>query len=100
MIDQEPIFETKNTRVCIIKLTANTEAPWHYHSEVTEDCFCLEGGLTVQTIGPDQILSLTPGKRCTIVPGLRHRVINCTSEDAEYLLVQGIGKYDFLESCL
>lgn len=53
MVDEEILLETKNAKVRIIELSANTEAPWHYHTEVTDDCFFLEGNIEVHTQNPD-----------------------------------------------
>ena len=97
MRNEEIVLETENTKVRIIELLANAEVPWHYHTEVADDCFCLEGFIEVHVKNPDQVISLKPGERCRIESGREHRVVNSSNDRAKYLLVQGVGKFDFIE---
>jgi len=96
MIEEE-ILKTENARVRIIELSAKARTQWHSHTEMTDDCFCLEGNIAVHLKDPDQTVSLAPGERCTIESGRIHRVENQVNEKSRYLLVQGVGKYDFVE---
>jgi len=100
MHNEEIVLETENSKVRVIELPANVKAPWHYHTEVTDNFFCLEGNIEVHIRNPDQVIRLKPGERCTIETGKTHRVANCTNLRAKYLLVQGVGKYDFINSDL
>lgn len=78
------------------------EIPWHYHSVVTDWCYCLEGTVRAEiaeagnTTRP-KTLMLSPGQSCRIEPGLRHRLTNGGNSLCRYLLVQGGGKYDFFK---
>jgi quercetin dioxygenase-like cupin family protein len=74
--------------------------PWHYHSEITDWCYCLEGVVAAETRGPgghDEVstLKLLPGQSCRTGPGIVHRLTNGGDILCRYLLVQGGGKYDF-----
>jgi quercetin dioxygenase-like cupin family protein len=100
MSNEEIVFETENTKVRIIELSAKAGTAWHYHTEVTDNCFCLEGSIDVHFKKPDRTISLQPGERCTIETGEIHRVANGINQKSKYLLVQGVGKYDFIESNL
>jgi quercetin dioxygenase-like cupin family protein len=97
MLKTETILETDKVKVTIMCLPALTEAPWHFHREVTEDCFCLAGRMEVQTLEPIQTFSLQPGSRCTVKVKIIHRVVNATKEEARFLLVQGTGQYDYID---
>jgi len=96
LINENIVLKTEDALVRTIEIFPETEAPWHYHTEVIDDCFCLEGIIEVQIKNPDQTISLAPGERCTINTGRVHRVANATKEKSKYLLVQGVGKYDFI----
>ncbi len=39
---------------------------------------------------------LHPGKTCVVSPGVVHRSSNAADGVSRYLLVQGIGRYDFV----
>ena len=76
------------------------EVPWHYHTEVTDWCYCLEGRVAAQTRNrstPDAVttLSLAPGQSCRIEAGTVHRLANDGDAVCRYLLVQAGGQYDF-----
>lgn len=100
MSKEEIIVETENTKVRIIDLDANTKSLWHYHSEVKDEFFCLEGVIEVQYKKPEETILLSPGQRCTVETGVIHRVTNPGNTPSKYLLVQGIGKYDFIKDDL
>jgi len=98
MHNEEIVLETENTKVRVIELSANVKAPWHHHTEVTDNFFCLHGNIEIHIKNPDQVIPLKSGGRCKIEAETVHRVVNNTKEQAKYLLVQGVGKYDFIES--
>ena len=95
----ETLIDTETVRVRIMKLQPGEMTPLHYHSEVTDNIFGLSGTMVVQLKNPDESLNLDPGTRCEIPPGRSHMVINLSSDQAgSYLLVQGVGSYDFLSA--
>jgi mannose-6-phosphate isomerase-like protein (cupin superfamily) len=76
------------------------EVPWHYHTEVTDWCYCLEGVVAAQTrdrAEPAAVTTarLTPGQSCRIDAGTVHRLANAGDVVCRYLLVQAGGQYDF-----
>lgn len=95
MKEVEIIAQTDSLRVRIMSLAPQEIADWHYHTEVTDDIFCLTGTILVRMKGPNEENRLTPGQRCQIKKGRIHRLENLEDKEASYLLVQGVGKYDF-----
>ncbi len=91
----EVILETENVRVRILALEKGQATPWHFHTEVTDRMLCLEGRVAVEYTGPQETAELGPGDRCEVTLERVHRVVNLTTETAKYLLVQGVGRYDF-----
>lgn len=75
------------------------EVPWHYHSEVTDWCYCLEGVVAAQIRDrpADKVSTrrLRPGQSCRIEAGTVHRLTSGSRTPCRYLLVQAGGKYDF-----
>ncbi len=91
----EVILETENVRVRIMVLDANEATAWHFHSEVTDRMLCLKGSITVEYQDPRESIELACGERCDVAVMREHRVVNMSPETVKYLLVQGIGLYDF-----
>jgi len=95
MKESEAIIKTDNVRVRIMSLAPREIADWHYHTQVTDDIFCLTGTILVRMKNPNEEVRLSPGQRCQIKIGRVHQLENLENNEATYLLVQGIGKYDF-----
>src|SRR5450631_4036978 len=89
------IIKTENVFVRIMELEKGASSDWHFHSEVLDFFVCLKGTVQVETKGPDSVISLQPGQQTEVTPLKLHRVVNISDNTAEYLLVQGIGTYDF-----
>jgi quercetin dioxygenase-like cupin family protein len=69
--------------------------PWHYHSESTDHYFVLRGTLTIETRNPNERHEFSVGDRYKIGPGTPHRVSNESGPECQFLLLQGVGKYDW-----
>ena len=93
--NEEVIIKTENVTVRVLSLPAGETTPWHFHTEVTDNMFCLSGELSVSLRNPDGEVRLQPGQRCEAHPPRVHKVANMGFEEAAYLLVQGVGQYDF-----
>jgi mannose-6-phosphate isomerase-like protein (cupin superfamily) len=64
-------------------------------SESTDHYFVLRGQLTIETCSPDHRHRLAVGDRHRILPGTAHRISNESAAECQFLLVQGVGKYDW-----
>jgi mannose-6-phosphate isomerase-like protein (cupin superfamily) len=91
----EVILETADVRVRILTLEGGQATAWHFHSAVTDRMFCLEGTIAVEFQNPRERVELAPGERCEVAVERAHRVVSLVAETAKYLLVQGVGCYDF-----
>ena len=95
MQEIDVIAKTDNLQVRIMSLAPREVANWHYHTQVTDDIVCLTGILIVRRQEPDEEIRLFPGQRVHIETNSVHRLENLEETESTYLLVQGIGKYDF-----
>jgi quercetin dioxygenase-like cupin family protein len=93
----EWLAKTEQVQVRVSTLKPHDAVPWHFHSVITDNIFCLDEGLEVGLRGPAETIALRPGQRQDIAPGRVHRVVNTTSRPLRYLLIQGTGRYDFNE---
>jgi quercetin dioxygenase-like cupin family protein len=91
----EWLAKTPDVGVRINTLSAGQSTPWHYHSTVADDVFCLEGELEVACRDPEEVSRLRPGERARVAPRRVHRVVNRTRGPLRYLLIQATGAYDF-----
>jgi len=91
----EVILETEDVRVRILTLDVGQATAWHFHSEVTDKMLCLQGQIAIESQNPQERVELHPGGRCEVTVERVHRVVNTGSDIAKYLLVQGVGRYDF-----
>lgn len=70
--------------------------PWHRHSAVTDYYYGLEGRVVVETRAPAARHELGAGQSGTVAPGTVHQVSNPAKSPCRFLLIQGVGKYDFV----
>ena len=71
--------------------------PWHHHTEVTDHYYSLEGEVLIETRAPDARRELNPGESATVSPPTAHHVFNSSDKPCRFLLIQGVGKYDFVK---
>ena len=95
MTKPEILVETQDVRVRIMTLESGQATAWHYHAEIADMMFCLDGPVAVECRDPAARLELANGQYCDVATKRIHRVVNPGSGKARYLLVQGVGRYDF-----
>ena len=93
----EWLARTDDVGVRVNTLGPNAATPWHFHTVVTDNVFCLDEGLEIGLRGPDETVAMRPGQRLEIAPRRVHRVVNTSPRPLRYLLVQAAGRYDFHE---
>jgi quercetin dioxygenase-like cupin family protein len=92
---RQAIIETPEARVTLMTLAPGEATPWHTHSVVADTTFRLDGDVEVQAREPEEAIRLLPGEACRMEPGRPHRVANAGATLCRFLLVQGVGPYDF-----
>jgi quercetin dioxygenase-like cupin family protein len=91
----ETLAETPELRMVVLTLAQGQEVPWHWHSNVTDRFFCMQGPMVVETRAPAAVFELRPGETCTVPPRRAHRVTGRDGGPCKFGLLQGIGAYDF-----
>jgi quercetin dioxygenase-like cupin family protein len=94
----EVVAKGADIQARIFTLAPGEVIPWHRHSESTDHYFVLHGTLTINTRKPDNEHILEIGGRYKITPGTEHLISNREATDCRFLLIQGVGKYDFIKS--
>jgi len=90
----ETVMEGADMQALVLTLAAGQSVPWHYHSEITDRFFCLNGPMVVETRAPRAMNELETGETCTVLPKTAHRVHGKDNGPCRYLLLQGVGVYD------
>lgn len=91
------VVQTATVRIVEYTLPPGGGNPWHYHSEVSDRVYCLEGLIGVNIRQPAESLVLRPGQSHEIPPKTVHYVSNAGDGTSRYLLVQALGEYDFVK---
>jgi quercetin dioxygenase-like cupin family protein len=90
------VAEAPNLRVRELALADGQCVPWHYHTNITDTFFCMEGPMLVCTRNPDQQHVLQAGGKLAVGPGTPHRVTGLNDSACRFMIVQGIGIYDYV----
>ena len=87
-----------NVQARLFTLAPGESIPWHYHSEITDHYFVLHGALTIVTRSPARECLFEIGDRHQLQPGTAHFLANRGAIDCQFLLLQGVGKYDWIKA--
>jgi quercetin dioxygenase-like cupin family protein len=91
----EPVAIGSDVQARLFTLAPGETIPWHFHSAVTDWYFVLEGALAIETRAPADRRELAAGETHHIAPKTAHLISNRSAGDTRFLLVQGVGNYDF-----
>jgi quercetin dioxygenase-like cupin family protein len=88
--------ERPGFRINELQISPTQKVPWHYHSNVGDTFYVLEGRIRVFMRDPKQDVTLGPGETFAIPPRRPHLLTNAGETSATFLILQGIGEYDFV----
>ena len=83
-------------RITELQLSASQKVPWHSHTNVSDTFYVLEGELRIFLQDPKEEVRLKPGESFTARVRRPHLVTNGGESSATFLVLQGIGQYDFV----
>lgn len=93
----EPVAVGSDVQARIFTLAPGETIPWHFHNAVSDWYLVLEGVLSVETRAPRDARLVTVGGSYRIPAKTAHQIANRSESDARFLLVQGVGAYDFVK---
>ena len=88
--------ERPGFRITELQISPTQKVPWHCHSRVQDTFYVLEGRLRIFLREPKEDVRLGPGDTCSVAPGRPHLVTNDGTASATFLVLQGIGEYDYI----
>jgi mannose-6-phosphate isomerase-like protein (cupin superfamily) len=83
-------------RIQELKISKKQKVPWHYHNNVQDTFYVLEGELRIFLQDPKEEVRLRPGETYAVKARRPHLVTNGGESSASFLVLQGIGEYDFV----
>ena len=83
-------------RITELQISKTQKVPWHFHSNVQDTFYVLKGNLGIFMQNPKEEVRLAPGETYTVKPRRPHLVTNGGDTSATFLVLQGIGEYDFV----
>jgi len=83
-------------RISELQISPKQKVPWHYHTKVQDTFYVIEGCIRVFLQDPKEQLTLRPGDTYSVAPRRPHLVANGGDTSATFLVLQGIGEYDFV----
>ena len=83
-------------RIAEMQISPTQTVPWHYHNEVQDTFYVVTGKICIFTREPEEEVRLTPGQTYSVRPGRPHLVTNTGDASAVFLVLQGMGEYDFV----
>jgi len=88
--------ERPGFRISELQIGPKQQVPWHYHTTVQDTFYVLEGALRIFLRDPREEIRLGPGETYAVRPGRPHLVTNGGDMSATFLVLQGIGEYDYV----
>jgi len=88
--------EREGFRISELQISTSQIVPWHYHTHIKDTFYVLEGEITIYLRDPKEKISMSPGESFIVDPKRPHLVTNSGSQSATFLVLQGIGEYDFV----
>jgi len=88
--------ERPGFRISELQISPTQQVPWHFHTNIQDTFYVLEGELRIFLREPKEEVRLAPGQTYAVRPGRAHLVTNSGQGSATFLVLQGIGEYDYV----
>jgi mannose-6-phosphate isomerase-like protein (cupin superfamily) len=83
-------------RITELQISPTQKVPWHFHNNIQDTFYVLEGAIRIFLQQPKEHVDLGRGQTFTVAPKRPHLVTNAGSTSATFLVLQGLGDYDFV----
>jgi mannose-6-phosphate isomerase-like protein (cupin superfamily) len=88
--------ERPGFRISELQIGPTQQVPWHCHTHIQDTFYVLEGRLRLHLRDPKESVDLEPGETYAVRPGRAHLVTNAGTTSATFLVLQGMGEYDYV----
>lgn len=99
---RQRVAETTDYCITEYKVSPGQQCPWHSHTATADLFYVLSGRLDIWLAEPAEVIALRAGQSLQVASGRVHRFTAGEGEGdsagAHYLLIQGVGKPDFIHA--
>lgn len=88
--------ERPGFRISELQISPTQSVPWHCHNNVQDTFYVIEGTIRLFLRDPKEEVRLGPGETYSVRPRRPHLVANGGETSATFLVLQGIGEYDYV----
>jgi quercetin dioxygenase-like cupin family protein len=88
--------EREGFRITELQLSPAQTVPWHTHTNVSDTFYVLAGDMRLFLQNPKEKVELKAGQVYQVVPGRPHLVTNAGTGSMTFLVLQGVGEYDYV----
>jgi len=88
--------ERPGFRISELQLSPTQKVPWHTHTNVSDTFYVLEGEMRLFLQDPKEEVKLKPGEVYAVKPKRPHLVTNGGKTSLTFLVLQGVGEYDYV----
>ena len=88
--------ERPGFRISELQISATQKVPWHFHSNIQDTFYIIEGQVRLFLREPKEEVRLGPGDTYSVRPRRPHLVANGGDHSATFLVLQGVGEYDYV----
>jgi len=83
-------------RIQELQLSPTQKVPWHYHSNVSDTFYVVQGELRIFLQQPKEEVRLSVGQSYAVPARRPHLVTNPGQGSVTFMILQGVGEYDFV----
>ena len=88
--------ERPGFRISELQISPAQKVPWHCHTHVHDTFYVIEGHIRILLREPFEEVRLGPCQTYTVRPRRPHFVANDGDASATFLVLQGVGEYDYV----
>ena len=88
--------ERPGFRISELQISPSQFVPWHCHTGITDTFYVIEGAIRLLLRDPAEEVVLRSGETYVVRERRPHCVENAGSTSATFLILQGIGEYDYV----
>jgi mannose-6-phosphate isomerase-like protein (cupin superfamily) len=88
--------ERPGFRIAELQLSPTQTVPWHFHNNIADTFYVLEGEMRLFLQNPKEEVRLKVGETYTAVAKRPHLVTNAGKTSLTFLIMQGVGEYDYV----
>ena len=88
--------ERPGFRINELQISPTQQVPWHFHTNIQDTFYVLEGSIRIFMREPKEEVKLGVGETYEVQARRPHLVINGGDRSATFLILQGVGEYDYV----